>query len=244
MRLGVVVYSFKEAWCDAYGLMGRAAAAGLRGVEFPPDRCLPGVSPTDLERARAAAAERGLGVVADGGVIAEDELRRWIPQAAGLGASVLRVIVSRVLGGNRREMGGGWRAHLERAAVALKAVRPLAEERGITIAVENHQDIASDELVRLCEEVGGRHIGITLDTGSALAVAESPLAFARRVGPFVRNVHIKDYHVFLSPTGYRLSTCAIGEGVVDFLALFAFFADRPDLPMSIDEGDRRCWIRR
>jgi sugar phosphate isomerase/epimerase len=181
-----------------------------------------------------------LGIVADGGVIEEAALGCWIPQAAALGASVLRVIVSRVLGGNRRQMGGGWGAHLDKARDALRAVRSLAEAHDVTIAVENHQDIASDELVRLCEEVGGRQVGVTLDTGSALAVAESPLAFARRVGPLVRNVHIKDYHIFLSPTGYRLSTCAIGDGAVDFPALFSLFADRPDLPMSIELGARQA----
>jgi sugar phosphate isomerase/epimerase len=236
----VVIYSFKEARGDAYALMDRAAAVGLRGVEFPPEDSLPAATPEELDRVRAYAANRGLGIVADGGVIEEAALRRWIPQAAALGAPVLRVIVSRVLGGNRRQMGGGWGAHLEKARDALRAVRPLAEAHNVTIAVENHQDIASDELVRLCQEVGGRHIGITLDTGSALAVAESPLAFARRVGPFVRNVHLKDYHVFLSPTGYRLSTCAIGDGVVDFPTLFSFFADQPDLPMNIELGARQA----
>jgi sugar phosphate isomerase/epimerase len=240
MRLGLVIYSFKEARGDAYALMDRAAAAGLRGVEFPPEDSLPATTPEELGRARAYAAERGLGIVADGGVIEEAALRRWIPQAAALAATTLRVIVSRVLGGNRRQMDGGWGVHLGKARDALRAVRSLAEAHDVTIAVENHQDIASDELVRLCQEVGGRHIGITLDTGSALAVAESPLGFARRVGPFVRNVHLKDYHVFLSPTGYRLSTCAIGDGVVDFPALFSLFAGQADLPMSIELGARQA----
>jgi len=240
MRLGLVAYSFKAAWCDAYALMERAATAGLRGVEFPAEQCLPGTSPEELARARDGAKARGLGLVADGGVVEEEALRRWIPQAAGLGAPVLRVILSRVLGGNRREMRGGWRAHLERACAALRAVRPLAEAQGVTIAVENHQDVTSEELLWLCETVGGRHIGITLDTGSTLAVAEGPLEFAQRVKPLVRNVHLKDYHIFLSPTGYRLSTCGIGEGVVDFPGLFALFADQPDLPMSIELGARQA----
>jgi sugar phosphate isomerase/epimerase len=240
MRLGLVVYSFKEARGDAYALMDRAAAAGLRGVEFPPEDSLPACTPEECGRARAYAGLRGLGIVADGGVIEEAALRRWIPQTAALGASVLRVIVSRVLGGNRRQMNGGWRGHLEKARDALVAVRPLAETQDVTIAVENHQDIGSDELLWLCEAVGGKHIGITLDTGSTLAVAESPLGFARRVKPFVRNVHLKDYHVFLSPTGYRLCTCAIGDGVVDFPALFALFEDQPDLPMSIELGARQA----
>jgi len=240
MRLGLVAYSFKVAWCDAYALMDRAATAGLRGVEFPAEQCLPGTSPEELARARDGAKARGLGLVADGGVVEEEALRRWIPQAAGLGAPVLRVILSRVLGGNRREMRGGWRAHLERACAALRAVRPLAEAQGVTIAVENHQDVTSEELLWLCETVGGRHIGITLDTGSTLAVAEGPLEFAQRVKPLVRNVHLKDYHIFLSPTGYRLSTCGIGEGVVDFPGLFALFADQPELPMSIELGARQA----
>ena len=240
MRLGLVIYSFKEARGDAYALMDLAAASGLRGVEFPPEDSLPAATPEECGRARAHAGRRSLGIVADGGAIEEAALRRWIPQAAALGAPVLRVIVSRILGGNRREMHGGWRAHLERARDALAAVRPLAEAHDVTIAVENHQDIASDELLWLCDAVGGRHIGITFDTGSTLAVGESPLGFARRIKPLVRNVHLKDYHVFLSPTGYRLSTCAIGDGVVDFPSLFDLFADQPDLPMSIELGARQA----
>lgn len=240
MRLGLVAYSFKAAWCDAYTLMDRAAAAGLRGVEFPAEQCLPDATDGELARARGFAEAYRLGIVADGGVVEEEALRRWIPQAAGLGAPVLRVILSRVLGGNRREMRGGWRAHLERACAALRAVRPVAEAHGVTVAVENHQDVTSEELLWLCETVGGDRMGITLDTGSTLAVAEGPVEFAQRVRPLVRNVHLKDYHIVLSPTGYRLCTCAIGDGVVDFPGLFALFAGQPDLPMSIELGARQA----
>jgi len=174
-----------------------------RGRVPPAEGCLPTTSPEELWRAREYAVEQGLGIVADGGVVEEEALGQWIPQA-------------------------------------LKAVRPLAEANHVAIAVENHQDIASDELRWLCEEVGGDCIGVPLDTGSTLAVAESPLAFARRVKPFVRNVHLKDYTAHLSPTGYRLSTCAIGDGVIDFPALFDLFADRPDLLMSIELGARQA----
>jgi sugar phosphate isomerase/epimerase len=236
MRLGLVVYSFKQAWCDAYGLMDRAAAAGFRGVEFPARGCLAEQGAAELARARAYAAERGLGIVADGGRIEEEGLRRWIPEAAALGAPVLRVIVSGIVGGNRRQMQGGWRAHLEAARDALRAVRPLAEEHDVAIAVENHQDIASDELLWLCEQVGGDHIGVTLDTGSTLALAEDPLDYTRRVKDYVKNVHLKDYKIYLTPTGYRLVRCALGAGVVDFPSFFALFDDQPDLPMSVELG--------
>lgn len=240
MRFGLCTYSFRDARCEAYELMDRAAAAGLKGVEFPPEGALPSTTPEELARARAYAAERGLSIVADGGRIEEEALRRWIPRAAGMGATVLRVIVSGILGGNRRQMNGGWRAHLEAARDALKATRPQAEEHNVAIAVENHQDIASDELLWLCQEVGGEHIGVTLDTGSTLALGEDPISYTRRVIDYVKNVHIKDYKIYLSPSGYRLSTCAIGEGVVDFPAFFALFEDQPELPMNIELGARQA----
>lgn len=237
MRLGLSIYSFKQAFCDAYALIDRAAALGLDAVEIPTEHY---AGTEDLARLRAHAAEHGLGIVADGGVIEEEALRRWLPQAKAVGSPVQRVIVSRVLGGNRRQMNGGWRAHLEAARAALRAIRPLAEELNIPIAIENHQDIASDELLWLCEEVGGDHIGVTLDTGSTLALAEDPLGYTRRVKDYIKNVHIKDYTLHLSPTGYRLVTCGIGAGVVDFPAFFALFEDQPDLPMNIELGARQA----
>lgn len=237
MRLGLSIYSFKHAWVDAFGLIDRAAAAGLTAVEIPTERY---AGTEDLGRLRAYAEEHGIGIIADGGVVDEAALRRWLPQAKAVGAPVLRVIISGVLGGNRRQLGGGWSAHLAAATDALRAVRPLAEDLNIPIAVENHQDIASDELLRLCEAVGGDHIGVTLDTGSTLGLGEDPLGYTRRVRHLVKNVHIKDYHLALSATGYRLVTCAIGAGVVDFDSFFALFADQPDLPMNIELGARQA----
>ena len=236
MRLGLAVYSFKNAWCDAYGLMDRAASAGFRAVEFPAEGCLKEPTPEEMARARDYAAERGLSIVADGGRVNEEGLRRWIPQATALGAPVLRVIISGILGGNRRQMNGGWQAHLEAARDALKATRSLAEDHNVVVAVENHQDIASDELLWLCQDVGGQHIGVTLDTGSTLALGEDPLGYTERVKDYVHNVHLKDYKVYLSPTGYRLVRCALGEGVVPFPEFFAMFEDQPDLPMNVELG--------
>src|SRR5688572_393023 len=93
MRLGLSIYSFKQAWVDAYGLVDRAAAAGLQAVEIPTENY---AGTEDLARLREYAAEHGVGIVADGGVIEEGALRRWLPQARAVGAPVLRVIVSQV----------------------------------------------------------------------------------------------------------------------------------------------------
>jgi hypothetical protein len=55
-----------------------------------------------------------------------------------------------------------------------------------------------------------------LDTANPLAVAEDPVEFARQTAPFVKHVHLKDYRIHLSGSGYRLVRCASGEGVIPF----------------------------
>jgi sugar phosphate isomerase/epimerase len=73
------------------------------------------------------------------------------------------------------------------------------EETGVAIALENHQDLTSDELVALCEDVGSPQSGVNLDVANPLAVGEEPLAFARRGMPYLKNVHLKDYRLYCTP---------------------------------------------
>ena len=89
----------------------------------------------------------------------------------------------------------------------------------MALAIENHQDADSEDLLWLCESVGGEFIGVNLDTGNPLAVGEGPVEFAARIAPFLKNVHLKDYRMHRTPAGYRLVRCPLGDGVVDFPAL-------------------------
>jgi sugar phosphate isomerase/epimerase len=126
---------------------------------------------------------------------------------------------------------------LQEVQTKLRAVTVVAEQAGVNLAVENHQDLASEELLWLCESIASSRFGLTLDTGNPLATAEEPLAFARRVAPYLKNVHLKDYWIYLSKEGYRLVRSPLGQGVIDFPALFEIFASAcPDVTMSIELG--------
>ncbi len=220
MPVGVCAYSFNTGY-DAFELMDMAVEHGLSGVEFPPDDCLPDLSPASLERARARAEESGLFVIADGGQVEGEMLRRLIPAAAGLDASTLRVVMSGVLGGDRRPLSGRWNAHLAGCRDILREALPLAEEHGVTIAVENHSDATSHDMRWLCEELDSAHIGITLDVGNVLAVCEEPFGYTERILPYLRHVHLKDYTIHPSDEGYRIARCSLGSGVVDYPGLLS-----------------------
>src|SRR5207248_3853653 len=210
----------------AAAFMDLAASRGLESVEFPLRGMLPDTSPETLREVRRQLDAAGLGIVVPGGRVERTHLAEQIELARQLGASTVRCTLSSILCGDRRHLEGGWRAHLDGCAAELEAVVPLAEERRVAIAIENHQDAASDDLLALCRRFESLYVGVTLDTGNPLAVMEEPLAFARRLAPYLRHVHLKDYQVWRAGSGCRLVRCAMGRGVIDFPALYALMAER------------------
>ncbi len=215
MSVGVCAYSFNTGH-DAFQLMDMAVEHGLTGVEFPPDDCLPDLTPSSLEKVRARTEECGLFVVADGGQVELEMLRRLIPAASRLGAPTLRVVMSGVLGGDRRPLSGRWNAHLAACRDVLREALPVAEKHGVTIAVENHSDATSHDMRWLCEDLNSEYIGITLDVGNVLAVCEEPFGYTERLLPYLRHIHLKDYTLHPSGEGYRIARCPLGGGVVDY----------------------------
>jgi len=196
-----------------------ALRAGLQSIEFPLEM-LPDFAPERLKALRARLATCNLVPIVDSDVVNVETLERHIPAAAAIGARVLRVIVSPVLEGWRSRMIPDWAHYLDEVIARLRSVRPLAEQHGVTLAVENHQDATSDDLLAIIAGVGGDNIGITFDATNAFIVAEEPLAFLERVGPHVRNIHLSDYTVYPSDQGWRLVRCSLGEGDMNLRRLF------------------------
>jgi sugar phosphate isomerase/epimerase len=221
------------------GVIDLAARYGLGVAEAP----LPADTPLEeARRLRERADAAGVRLVLAGGLAATSPLETLIPLAAALGAQTLRLTVSSILEGDRRAVGlAGWEEMRAAAARRLREARPLAEAHDVALAVENHQDADSDDLLWLCDTVGGEHIGVNLDTGNPLAVGEGPVEFAERIAPFLKNAHLKDYRMHRTPSGYRLVRCPVGEGVIDFPALFRLFAAAaPQATRSIELGATRA----
>ena len=213
-----------------------AARLGLSSVETHLGYISPQEDETALLAFRDQAQELGLKLVLAGPKIDVDAFSQHLPVAAKLGVRTVRCVISGLLCGDRRPMGGlaGWQQHLAETAQKLKIIAPQAEDLGIRIGVENHQDATSADLIWLCEEVGSPNVGVVLDAGNPLAVAEDPVEFAQRILPYLVHVHLKDYRMVSTPSGYRLFHCAIGAGVVDFPALFRLFDTKPDVLRHIE----------
>ncbi len=244
MRIGLAVYgtTFSMGIHPASGrptisvqqLMEQALAAHLQGIEIPASL----LKGEDIPAIARAARERGLFITLATGGYAAGPLSESISLAAQLGAETVRTVVGGAkIGGDRRPLAGRWQPFLQEVLTQLQEATVIAEKAGVNLAVENHQDLASEELLWLCESIGSARFGINLDTGNPLATAEEPLDYFRRVAPYLKNVHLKDYAIYLSEEGYRLVRCPLGQGVIDFPALFKILATScPNVTMSVELG--------
>jgi 3-oxoisoapionate decarboxylase len=134
-------------------------------------------------------------------------------------------------------MGARWPTVLAHARATLLAAAPKAASAGLRFAIENHQDLGSEELVALSEEAGP-NVGVVLDTGNPFAVGEDPVAFAARVAHRLQHVHLKDYQAQFTSEGVRLIRCAIGDGCVPIAEIVDVLsrAGRADLTASLELG--------
>ncbi len=217
------------------GFIDIVRAAGARSIELD-WRWLTPMSAGDLARLRDKIA--GLIPICSFWLAQQpgETLEQGVRCAAALGAPILRLHLTPVVEGARAAWGPRWQDLVAHGRATLKREAPRAADAGLVLAIENHQDFGSEELVAIVEEAG-ENVGIVLDTGNPFAVGEDPVAFARRAGHRIRHVHLKDYTAQFTGEGYRLVRCAIGDGCVPFGAIAAVLEEHsPSLTASLEPG--------
>jgi len=162
-----------------------------------------------------------------------ETLDEAIRATRAIGGSTIRMHLTPVLEGARAKHGPKWHQMRAHARETLNREARKAAQAGLQIAIENHQDFGSDELMAFAEEAGP-NVGIAMDTGNAFAVGEDPVAFAARVAPRIKHVHLKDYVSQFTPEGFRLIRCAIGDGCVPLKEIAeVFFRLKPEATKTV-----------
>ncbi|HEY3439167.1 MAG TPA: sugar phosphate isomerase/epimerase family protein [Paludibaculum sp.] len=216
------------------GFIEIACQLNAKTIEFH-NSWITGLTPPAAQSVREHIAALGMTPVISLGPPLEG-LDTAIQSALAVGAKTIRLGLSPVLCGDRNACGPQWLEFIANARRNLHAYAPHAAALGLVLAIENHQDFGSQELLDFCVE-SGPNVGICIDTGNPLAVGEAPLEFARRVAPLVRHVHLKDYNAQWTDEGYRLVRCAIGDGAVPFQELATILAQHhPTLTASLEPG--------
>lgn len=248
MRIGLCAWSFtgshREAKRDIdphspLGLIRLAQNKNLASVEFA-SGSLRNYNKQEIITLQSELKSLDLFLDTGGTNYANDitPLREAIETAHRSGAKVVRTTISNILEGDRRSLGlTGIKSYLNDLVEPIKSVMPLAEKYEIDIGIENHQDFCSWELLDFCKCIGSSNIGVTMDVANALAVGETPISFAQRVSPILKHIHLKDYTIHRTDSGYRFKRCALGDGVVNWKQMLSFFDNEvPNVQGCIELG--------
>jgi sugar phosphate isomerase/epimerase len=238
MLLGLHTYSFYlhgigQAWADfklpwprqmsTFELFDEAAAMGLDGLHLD-DGVLETLDASYLQEVSAGAAERSLYLeynfsmdLGGMGIGIQHDLAEAIATAAALGSDVLKVSMDlkrpRPLAASRFHP--QVKAQMEKFASQLKAAAPAAEDAGVKIAVENHCDSFSEEILWLLDLVDRPVVGACIDTVNALMVTEDPMRAIANLAPRAFTNHFRDDRIELQRYGFKLTGAAVGEGDID-----------------------------
>ncbi len=112
---------------------------------------------------------------------------------------------------------------------------PTIEKYGMKIAIENHCDLFSDEVIWMVKQLNHPLIGACCDTINSLMLAEGIEECVRKMAPYAYCVHFCDNRVFADPDGTHSLGCAIGDGDVDVIEVMKIL--RAEAPEELDTID-------
>lgn len=149
-----------------------------------------------------------------------DDLVRHIPRAEAVGAQIMRICASSMLYVNEDHA-----EEIRNVVAMLRQAAPVAEDHGVTLAIENHIDFTSTEILQILEGVGSDHLKVNFDVGNSLRLYEDPVEAAKNLAPHSVTTHTKDIVARRDHTGAPSEnflfwpSCPAGEGLIDMMGV-------------------------
>jgi sugar phosphate isomerase/epimerase len=153
---------------------------------------------------------------------AYEDMVASIERAGAIGADVMRVVGSSLMFRNQPHQ-----PQLERLTRMFSDAVKVAEKSGVRLAVENHIDFNSDEMLSLITAVDSPFLGINFDTGNFVRLLDDPIKGMEKLAKHVYATHIKDLKPqkgVAADEWYFFSCTPVGDGIVDNLQLARLLA--------------------
>ncbi|MCK5348979.1 MAG: TIM barrel protein [Desulfobacula sp.] len=121
---------------------------------------------------------------------------------------------------------------------------PVVEKTGVKLALENHTDAFSQEVVWVMDQINHPMVGACIDTVNALHVTENPITAVENLAPRALTNHFRDNKIVIEPWGLRITGAALGEGDLDMKRSYELIRQNPgvqrinielDLALPLDD---------
>jgi len=195
MRLGISSYTY--AWAigvpehpparplTATGLLDRAAGLGVHLVQVADNLPLDRLSAPQLEAFEQHATDLRVSLEVGTRGIHPDHLRTYLRLAERLRSPILRVVVDTA----------DHHPAEDEVVETIQGLLPEFERAGVCLAIENHDRFPAKTLARIIQRMDSPYVGICLDTVNSFGAVEGPAVVVEVLGPWVVNLHVKDFVV-------------------------------------------------
>ncbi len=230
IRLGIDAYSIRSWNWKAPKLLEYAAGLKMDTLQFSNLHEFESFEPAYLAglKAKAHAAnmtlEVGLGSIcpttkgfSNRYGTAPEYLTKAIKIVQALGGNVVKTYVGASID---RQGPTPIERHIEGTLKVLAAVRSVARDLGVKIAIENHSgDLLAREVRNLIETAGRDWVGCCYDSGNPAMTLEDPVRVLDILGPYTVTTHMRDMVLFEHPRGAAWQWVALGDGIIDWPAI-------------------------
>ena len=149
-------------------------------------------------------------------------IKKLINNSKKYDLKIIRIKMSNNFGGNRYKQKNFY--ILKKKFInKLQKIKNIIKKTNIKIAIENHQDLSSHDLIKIIKDLRCKNIGLTWDIGNSLATCETPDQFFENTKNNIFSAHCKNYKIILSDNGFFLKRSKINEGSINIKKYIKFF---------------------
>ena len=201
----------------AVDVVKRAAELGAKVLQFAENLPLDDLPDETLGEMKRIADEAGMTLEVGTAGASEEQMLKHLRIATKLGAKLLRLSLQ----------SGSIDLTIEEAKRAIFNVVPKFREHGISIAIENHFTMKSEDMFNFIQEINDPLVGVCLDTANSIAQQEWPEETIRILGPLALSIHLKDYQLYMQPNGIGVNVRGVplGEGRQNLDAITEFLSN-------------------
>lgn len=221
MKLGLSTYAL--TW--SFGISGyepktkislpefirRAADLGYQGVQIADNAPLIELSASERSELWRQAKDLGLFVEIGARGMTPANLKAHLEIASEAKSPFLRFVID----------GPGFEPGYEELPGLLKTASDQCADRGIILAIENHDRFASPQIASWLDAIGSDYLGICLDTANSYGSGEGFRETIETLMPYTVNFHLKDFVVNRQPhmLGLLIEGTAAGQGLIPIPAI-------------------------
>lgn len=200
---------------DVFAYLKEMAALGFTGVNISANganyRDLGGTTSAHFASVKAEVRRLGLKLELDTSDTRPARMRAMLAVTQACGGDTLRTYT---------RYGGDAATRMRRTVADLKAIAGEAQDRGITIVLENHEDFTGSQIAEMLAAVDRPSVRALYDYGNSQMVGEDPFDALEAMAPYIARVHVKD-HVLTrdADSAPVVQGVAMGDGTLPIAAI-------------------------